>query len=52
MKKALLSALAFAFAFTTLSAPALAKTATQIKYENKAKVYKANQAAKKAAKGH
>ncbi len=51
MKKLIVSALVAAFAFTSLAAPALAKTATQIKYENKAKVYKANQAAKKASKG-
>ena len=47
MTKTLVSTLIASFALTMLAAPAFAKTATQIKYENKAKDYKAAQAAKK-----
>ena len=46
MKTTFAFALLASFAFSVLAAPAFAKTATQIKYENKAKVYKAQQAAK------
>ena len=44
MKKLIVSTLVASFAFTVLAAPAFAKTVTQVKYENKAKVYKATHA--------
>ena len=51
MKKILVGALA-AFVLPFLATAAEAKTHTQVKNENKAKAYKANQAAKKASKKH